>query len=174
MDPTVRHAKSMAACKKLLDQPEFATADVLMVYLPLPTEVDTTPIVLRSWQLQKTLTAPRLSWDLRHMLPVEIRSLDTDVVETRYGLREPVGGEPLPVEMLALVVVPALAYDRKGNRLGRGAGFYDRFLGSPQFKGKTVGLAFQEQLVDALPTTENDRPVDLLVTDEEVLRFARL
>jgi len=63
------------------------------------------------------------------------------------------------------------AFDRKGNRLGRGMGFYDRFLSHRQVKAFTCGLAFSEQVVDGLPTTANDFPVNALVTDQEVLRF---
>ena len=171
INPTVAHAKSMAACKRLVSQPEFIAADTIMAYLPLRDEVDITSVYLRGWQMQKTITAPKLSWDLRHMIPMKITSLETGLVNGLRGLREPAEGQPVPLDVLDLVIVPALAFDRKGNRLGRGAGFYDRFLASPQFKGITVGIAFREQLVDELPVADNDVPVRMLVTDEEVLRF---
>jgi 5-formyltetrahydrofolate cyclo-ligase len=176
LDPTVAHAKSMAACLKLMAQPEFAKAKSVMIYLPMAGEIDVAPIALRGWQEQKTIAAPKISWEQRHMIPLEIRSLETGLVKisrpTLPNLREPAGGEPVPVEMLDMVIVPALAYDRKGNRLGRGAGFYDRFLASSYFHGVSVGLAFKEQVLDSLPVQENDVPVHMLVTDEEVLRFA--
>lgn len=171
IDPTVLQAKSMAACKHLMDQPEFRQARVIMIYMPLAREVDVSPIALRSWQEDKTVAAPRLSWSQRHMLPVEIRSLESGLTTTRHGLREPAEGEPVPVDMIDMVIVPAMAYDRKGNRLGRGAGFYDRFLASLYFRGLAVGLAFREQVVDQVPVQEGDQPVHMLVTDEEVLRF---
>ena len=171
MTPAVAHAKSMAACRRLMAQPEFQRAGAIMIYLPLADEVDLSPIALRAWQEQKTIAAPRISWDQRHMIPIKIRSLETDLVTTHRGLREPSDGEPVPLEMLGLVVVPALAYDLHGNRLGRGAGFYDRFLAIPQFRGISVGLAFREQVIDSLPVQENDVPVHMLVTDESVLRF---
>lgn len=173
MDPAVAHAKSMAACKRLQGLPEFRQARVVMIYLPMPGEVDVTPLALRGWQEQKTITAPKLSWDLRHMLPIEIRSLDTGLVTTKGNLREPADGEPVPVEMLDLVICPALAFDRQGNRLGRGVGFYDRFLATPGFRGVAAGIGFREQLVDELPVQKNDVPVDILITDEEVLRVSR-
>jgi 5-formyltetrahydrofolate cyclo-ligase len=171
MSPTVAQAKSMAACKRLLAQPEFQRAGTVMIYLPMPGEVEVGPIALRGWQEGKTICAPKISWEQRHMIPMEIKSLETGLVTVRPHLLEPEGGSPVPVEMLDLVVVPAMAYDRNGNRLGRGAGFYDRFLASSKFHGKTIGLAFQEQLVDSLPVHDTDVPVDVLVTDEEILRF---
>lgn len=173
MNPTVAQAKSMAACRHLLAQPEFQKAQAIMIYLPLHGEVDVAPIALRGWQAEKIITAPRLSWGQRHMLPIEIRSLESGLVTARYGVQEPAEGDPIPIEMIDLVLVPAIAYDRQGNRLGRGAGFYDRFLAQPQFRGVSCGLAFREQLTDHVPVQPNDVPVHMLVTDEEVLRFPR-
>ncbi len=171
MPPAVAQAKSMAACKRLMATPEFRRARCVMIYLPLPDEVDLTPVALRAWQNQKTVAAPKVSWDKRHMIPMEIRSLEVGLVPGIHGLREPAGGEPVSLEVLDIVVVPAMAFDNRGNRLGRGAGFYDRFLASPRFKGVAMGIAFREQVIDDVPMHENDVPVDMLVTDEEVLRF---
>jgi 5-formyltetrahydrofolate cyclo-ligase len=171
MSPTVAHTKSMAACKRLQALPEFDSATIMMIYLPIPDEVDVSPLALRGWQEEKIVTAPKLSWDKRHMVPIQIRSLETGLVESRSYLREPADGEPVSLDMLDMVVVPALAFDRKGNRLGRGGGFYDRFLATPDFAGVAVGIAFREQLLDELPVDEHDVPVDIVVTDEEVLRF---
>ena len=105
------------------------------------------------------------------MKPIEIRSMDDGLETTRGDLREPADGPGVAVGELDLVIVPAVGFDRSGQRLGRGAGFYDRFLGSRDFTGVSVGIAFHEQIVDTLPTTPNDVPVHVLVTDEEVLRF---
>jgi len=171
MPPTVAHAKSMAACKRLQEMPEFRDAPSLMISLPIPYELDVTPLALRSWQEEKTVAAPKLTWDLRHMIPIQIHSLETGLVTTRGQLREPADGDPISLDALDLVIVPALAFDRRGNRLGQGAGFYDRFLATPEFDGAAIGIAFTEQLVDELPVHENDVPVQALVTDEEVLRF---
>lgn len=173
MDPAVAHAKSMAACKRLQGLEEFRHATTVMIYLPMPGEVDVSPLALRGWQEQKTIAAPKISWDLRHMLPIEIRSLEAGLVTVKGNLREPGDGEPVALEALDLVICPALAFDRQGNRLGRGAGFYDRFLAVREFRGLAVGIGFREQLVDELPTQKNDVPVDILVTDEEVLRPSR-
>ena len=172
LSPAVAHAKSMAASKRLLALPEFDRARVVMIYLPLPGELDVTPIALRGWQEQKVIAAPKTSWDDRHIIPLEIRSLETGLVTGNYGLREPADGEPIPPDLLDLVIVPGLAFDRKGNRLGRGAGFYDRFLASPHLRAVTVGMAWREQVVEKVPVKKNDIPVHMLVTDEEALRFS--
>jgi 5-formyltetrahydrofolate cyclo-ligase len=173
MDPTVAYAKSMSACMKLMALPEFQHAKAIMIYLPTAQEVDLGPIALRSWQEDKLVSAPKVSWDQRHMIPVVLRSLQSGLITGEHGIREPERGEPVPVEMLDMVIVPVVAFDRNGNRLGRGAGFYDRFLASPYFHGVAVGIAFREQGVPEIPVAEHDVPMHILVTDEEVLRFDR-
>jgi len=106
------------------------------------------------------------------MIPVRINSLETGFSTGASGLRNPVGGAPVPFEEIDLVVTPALGFDRKGNRLGRGGSYYDRFFTDKELKATRCGFAFAEQLVDSIPVTERDKPVDFLVTDEEVIYFS--
>lgn len=166
-------AKSLAAAGKLVGLPEFAAARTVMAFLSVPGEIDTTEIVLAAWRAGKTVLVPKVDMAPRRMLPLEICSLDSGLAQSSYGIREPIGGKPWPVETIDFIVVPALAYDRRGHRLGRGAGFYDRFLGQPQRRAVACGLGFCEQLVDELPVQEHDCPLDLLVTDREVVRYVR-
>lgn len=164
-------AKSLSVCHRLFEQPEYVKAEVLMVFLPLPTEVDTSPIVLRAWQDRKRVLAPKVSWNQRRMMPVEIRSLTDDLTVSSMGIREPVSGIPFPVSLIDLVVVPGLGFDEYGNRLGRGRGFYDRFLAHPEFKGVPCAVAFEDQVTPSIPVGPLDRHVEMLVTDQSVRRF---
>jgi len=143
-----------------------------MVFLSLPLEIETSSIVLRAWQDRKRVLAPKVSWSQRRMLPVEIRSLTDDLVVTNLGMREPVSGIPFPISLIDLVIVPGLGFDEFGNRLGRGRGFYDRFLAHPEFRGVSCALALEAQMTPAVPVGPLDRNVDMLVTDEKVRRFA--
>ena len=90
---------------------------------------------------------------------------------SRYGLRNPSGNEIMDVAQIDMVVVPGLGFDESGDRLGRGAGFYDRFLASHNFKGIRCGLAFEDQLMASVPVDEHDMRLDMLVTDQKVRRF---
>jgi len=123
-----RHQKSLAACGLLIASPEFAQARVIMIYLSTPEEIDTAPLALKAWQQGKTVVAPKVSWDQRRMLPVEITSLQTGMTTTGPGVREPIAGQPIPIEFIDLVIVPGLGFSPTGHRIGRGMGFYDRFL----------------------------------------------
>ncbi len=169
--PEQVEAKSARACRHLFDQPEYAKAEVLMVFLSLPHEMDTSAIVLRAWQQRKRVLAPKVSWSQRRILPVEIRSLTEDLADSAMGIREPVSGIPFPVSLIDLVLVPGLGFDEFGNRLGRGRGFYDRFLANPEFRGAACGLAFEEQLTTTIPVGPLDRRVNMLVTDATVRRL---
>ncbi len=173
LSPQAAAKKSRAACKALTTSEEFLQARSVMIYLSTPGEVDTAEIALAAWQSGKTVLAPRVSWEHKHMAPLEIRGFDNGLAVGRNNIREPIAGVPWPLEEIDLVVVPAMAFDRHGYRLGRGGGFYDRFLAQPRLRAFACGLAFSEQVVDAVPTHEHDRPVHMLVTDEGVLRFDR-
>ena len=167
-----RHAKSVAACAMIAGSPEFAAARVIMLYLSTPTEVDTAPLALRAWQHSKTIVVPKVSWDQRRMLPVEISSLTTGLTTTGPGVREPIAGNPMPVEFIDLVIVPGLGFTDTGYRIGRGMGFYDRFLAQADFLGLSCGLAFAEQIMPDLPVLDHDIPLSMLATDKGLKRFA--
>ncbi len=165
------HERSRRACNLLVAQPEFERSETVMVFLSLPTEISTAPLVLRAWQEGKRVLAPRVSWEQRRMMPVEIRSLTEDIEDTQWNLRQPLQGDPVPISMIDLVVVPGLGFDCAGNRLGRGRGFYERLLAHSEFTGSTCAVAFEEQVVEAIPADPHDIRVDMLITDQHVRRF---
>jgi len=166
-----RSAKSKKACQNLVATSQFQNASTIMMYLSFPHEVNTADAILCAWQLGKIVAVPKISWQQRHMIPVQINSLETDFSTEVAGLRNPITGVPLPFEEIDLVVTPALGFDRNGNRLGRGGSYYDRFFANKELKASRCGFAFAEQLLDSIPVTKNDEPVDFLVTDEEVIYF---
>ncbi|HEX8911784.1 MAG TPA: 5-formyltetrahydrofolate cyclo-ligase [Humisphaera sp.] len=169
-----RHAKSQSACALLATTPEFAAASVVMMYLSTPSEVDTAALALKCWQAGKAVVVPRVSWDQRRMLPVEITSLQAGLTAGAHGIREPdaATGKPIPIDLIDLVVVPGLGFSEQGHRIGRGMGFYDRFLAQPEFVGVSCGLAFSDQVVADMPVLDHDVPLSMLVTDRGVRRFS--
>jgi len=163
--------KSFAACEALCATDEFQKAQSLMTYLAMPKELDTSQANLQAFKLNKTVVVPRVVWDQRELEPVVIYTLNCPMEISRYGLRNPSGTELVDVARIDMVVVPGLGFDEYGDRLGRGAGFYDRFLASHDFKGIRCGLAFEDQLADSIPVDEHDMRLDMLVTDQQVRRF---
>ncbi len=171
MTPAQQHEASGAACQRLVNLEEFRHAQVVMLYMPLPNEVDVTPAALRCFQTGKTVCVPRVEWKRRDMAAVEVTSFDDRTMEVDgHGLRSPREGAPVPPELIDLVVVPGLAFDPRGFRLGRGGGYYDRFLRRLRRSATAVGLAFDLQVIDAVPADDRDVAVDMIVTDRRVAR----
>ncbi|MHC4561901.1 MAG: 5-formyltetrahydrofolate cyclo-ligase [Planctomycetota bacterium] len=173
MDGGVRATKACLAAEKVIKLPEFHTAGVVMIYLSTDTEVDTLAIALSAWSAHKAVLVPRVNISERHMIALECKSLHAGLMPGSFGILEPVDGDAWPIESIDMVVVPGLAFDRTGHRLGQGAGFYDRFLATEGMRAMTCGLAFGEQLVDRVPVGPHDWPMDILVTDHEVIRPAQ-
>ncbi len=171
LDEAQIKSRSRAAAERLCGLEAFDRAGAVMIFLPLRHEVDATPIAVRAWQQGKTVAVPLVGYEQRHMIAVEIHSLSEPMDVDAYGLRTPASRNPVPVEQIGLVVVPGLAFDDRGSRLGRGGGFYDRFLSQPGFAGTTCGFAFDEQVIQTVPTTDTDVRLDMLVTDRRVLVF---
>ena len=171
--PQEAAAMSAAICRRVCAMECFVAAQTVMVYMPIPGEVDVCAIALRCFQLGKTVCVPRLDWKSKRMHAVEIQGFDDQFEQQRHGVREPVHGAPIPVAEIGLVVTPGLAFDPEGNRVGRGAGFYDRFLSEPALRrpGRTtiVGVAFDLQVVDRVPTEAHDAKVEAVATDRRLI-----
>jgi 5-formyltetrahydrofolate cyclo-ligase len=173
LSPEQRKDKSKMACRNLVSTQPFQEASIVMMYLPLPHEADVSEAILRAWQLGKTVAVPKISWQQRHMIPVGIDSLETGFSTSANGLRNPTAGVPIPFADIDLVVAPALGFDVRGNRLGRGGAYYDRFFANQELNASRCGFAFVEQVVEQIPTGEGDECVDFLVTDSGVIRCER-
>lgn len=164
-----RHAASVAACQRLTALEAFNNAQVVMLYMPLSAEVDVTPAALRAFAGGQTVCVPRVDWQRKDMTPIEITSLDDRVLDTdEHGVRSPRNGRLILPASIDLIVLPALAFDPQGHRLGRGGGYYDRFLTRLRPGIVTVGLAFDAQVIDSVPVDSRDASVDVLVTDRRV------
>jgi 5-formyltetrahydrofolate cyclo-ligase len=164
-----RHDASHDACSRVLNLEPFLHADVVMMYMPLQNEVDVTPVAVRAFQMGKTVCVPRVDWNRKDMHAVEVNSFDDHVMETNeHGIRSPRDGRLVVPSTIDLIIVPGLAFDTSGHRLGRGGGYYDRFLARLRPNAPVIGLAFDLQVVESVPVDAGDRPVDLVVTNRRV------
>ena len=171
VQPQEREAKSRLACDLLVATKQFQDASTIMLFLSLPHEIETAEAILAAWQSDKTVAVPKVSWEQRHMIPVQINSLETGLSTNSWGLRNPTTGKPVPFGDIDLVVTPGLAFDAKGNRLGRGGGYYDRFLAHDRLKACKCGFAFAEQVIDSVPVNEHDQSMDMLITDAGIINL---
>ncbi len=164
---------SVEACDRVVALGEFERASTLMIFLPTQGELDCSAIAHAAWAGGKVVTAPRLDWERAEMSPRVIASLTRGLEIRRHGVREPLdvpGGQIDPAGV-DLILVPGLAFDLWGGRLGRGGGFYDRFLGRLPPRTFAVGLALDEQIVPAIAMGPLDARVHAVATPTRLLRW---
>lgn len=155
-----------SAAEEVFDRLEktaaFLMADRIMMYHSLPDELSTHDF-LRKWSGRKRFYLPRVNGVDLEVLPYEESRLELG----SFHIEEPTGTDLTDPDEIELVVVPAVAYDRKGRRLGRGKGFYDRFLKTT--KATKVGVGYEFQLLDELPAEPHDIPMDMIVTQKTTI-----
>lgn len=135
----------------------FLLADHILMYHSLPDELFTHDF-LRKWKNRKHFYLPRVNGVNLEILPYEESRLELG----SFHIEEPSGDNTVDPAEIELVVVPAVAYDRRGNRLGRGKGFYDRFLKNT--RATKIGVGYEFQLVDEIPAEPHDVGVDIIIT----------
>lgn len=166
--PSVREAASAQIADHLLGMAEFARAARVAAYMALSDEVSLGRVIAAVLESGRPLLLPRVDEQRLVFSPVP------DLAALRlgsYGVREPLrGAAETTWDARDLVLVPGVAFDRDGGRLGRGAGFYDRSLPSGPATPRIVGVCFDRQVVEAVPMEPHDRRVDAVVTESGVVR----
>jgi 5-formyltetrahydrofolate cyclo-ligase len=162
-------AMSAEIVRRLTDLSEVGTAATLMVYLGFGSEVQTDGLIRWGWAAGKRIAVPLCAAD-GCLTPCRIEGFE-ELEKGHYGIREPAAAcrRPEALGRIDAVLVPAVAFDRYGYRVGYGGGYYDRFLPRAP-RAARIGLAFSGQIVDALPAEAHDVPVDLIVTEEGIIR----
>ncbi|MFP4441370.1 MAG: 5-formyltetrahydrofolate cyclo-ligase [Chloroflexaceae bacterium] len=163
-----RAARSAAICERVATLPAYRSARVLHCYLPIRSEVDTRPLLLTSLARGTGVVVPVVRPDVNELAHSWVASLAAEDLEVgTFGTLQPRLLQPAEVGVWDLVIVPLLAFDRAGYRLGYGKGFYDRLLTSAP--ATTIGLAFAAQEAPRIPHEPHDMPLDLIVTEDEVI-----
>ena len=140
----------------------FKQAKTILFYASFDGEVETFEMIKKALNLGKKIALPKILKDKIKLLPVFIRSLRRDLKAGVYGIKEPKDKKVnvLKIKDIDMVIVPALAFDKANHRLGRGKGYYDRFLGNIPSCIPTFGLAFDFQVVSSVPHKKGqDMPV---------------
>lgn len=153
-------------CENILSHPWFSQAGTVMAYAALAGEPDLEAVLDAALRLGKRLVLPRCE-EKGIMTGRQITSL-AQLETGAYGIREPaqsaVAIEPREID---LILVPGMAFDCRGGRLGRGAGYYDRYLAG--YSGKTMGVCYQSRMMETVPMEEFDKKMDAVATDEHII-----
>ena len=157
--------------EKVLQFPPYILSPSVALYSPIQNEVDTAAIRDHALGSGKAVYYPRIRETSLEL--VQIYS-ETELVIGHFGILEPVGERrSLDSDLLGiLVIVPGVVFDSKGNRLGRGAGWYDRLLKQIGGDATSLGLAYELQLVDEVPVDPWDQRLDYVITERRVIECA--
>jgi len=150
-------------CERVRAQDFWKSARVVLLFAPLPDEADVWPLVTAALAEGKTVTLPRFEAAEKHYVSARVSDLERDMATGTFGIREPAPHcTEIPLAKIDLALVPGLAFDSTGRRLGRGKGFYDRLLRG--FGGIKCGVALDEQIVAEIPTEEHDMRMTVVIT----------
>ena len=154
---------------KVISTKEFKKAQSIGTYYPVRSEVKTSEIIKHSLATKKTIGLPRIidSNRIEFFKIMENSFEDIKLTKGKYGIVENLMSDSI-VEEMDLLIIPGIAFDLQGNRIGYGKGYYDRFL-STRKVNYIIGLAFENQIVKKIPTDEYDIPVDVLFTEKRII-----
>jgi len=156
-----RERRSGIIKEKLFKSAVFKKAKVVMFYISFNGEVNTREMIRQANNLGKIVTVPVCA-EAEIIRPGRLSNNDA-LAAGPYGIREPLIKRFIDSRNLSLVIVPGVAFDKKGNRLGRGKGYYDRFLAKLPKKAQTIGLAFDFQILPCLPIAKTDVSVKRVI-----------
>ncbi|MGN6733095.1 MAG: 5-formyltetrahydrofolate cyclo-ligase [Candidatus Binatia bacterium] len=151
--------------------PYLAAAEVAL-YSPIDTEVDTKAILAHALTSKKAVFFPKIGPDNSGWF-FQVKA-ETDLIPGRFGIAEPAAGLPLPIRdqecaQDTIMFIPGIAFDIGGHRLGRGGGAYDRMLTALKRRATFVGLAFEMQILEGLPTEEWDQRIHYVITEKRII-----
>ncbi|MBL0927480.1 MAG: 5-formyltetrahydrofolate cyclo-ligase [Phycisphaerales bacterium] len=171
IDPAERQRASAVIAQRLLAWDVIQRAGAVMLFMATPQEPDLGPVAAALLASGKAACFPRVDWVARSIWPVAVPRPDFATTIQRHGVREPTEGVNLSPTRLAVVLTPGLAFDARGGRLGRGGGFYDRFLSIAEaegWSGWAVGVGFERQMVDSVPAETTDARLRAVVTEDRL------
>ena len=170
-DPDVLVAKTKAIEERLFEFANYLEARIALLYMPIAPEVDTREIVQRSYMYNKIIVLPAFDTQSYQMTLMKVDDPDKDLVEGPRGNLEPNPKrcKAVPIDCLDIAIIPGIAMDEKGGRLGSGKGYYDRLIPDLPITTRKVGLVFEDQIVPAVPMESHDKHVDIVVTEKRII-----
>jgi len=157
--------------EKIMKLPEFINCKNIMLYLSFNNEVNTYAFAKWCLENDKKVIVPYCIKETREIIPYEINNLQNDISKSTFGIMEPKHAilKKSNIEDIDLIIVPGVAFDKLCNRIGFGAGYYDRFLPKKSKDTSTIGIAYDYQVIDKIPTDDYDVPLDFIITEKRII-----
>jgi 5-formyltetrahydrofolate cyclo-ligase len=163
ISPSARSTLSAQIRDRLKEQVIWKNAGSVLFFAPVPNEVDVWPLLEEAINTGKTVALPRFDSTDQSYVACRVQNLLNEIVTGEFGIREPAAKcVEISFSKFDLVLVPGVAFDLSGHRLGRGRGFYDRLLA--EVRGIKCGVAFDEQIVNEIPVGTLDVQVNFILT----------
>ena len=171
--PLILSYKSRIIMRKLFSLEKFRKAKSILFYVSFNNEVDTLKMISKSIKLKKAVYVPITDFKDKRLTISRIRLFPGNLERSAYGILEPKlkFREIYLGNKIDIIIVPGVAFDLNGNRLGYGGGFYDRLL--KRMDALKIGLAFDFQVLRTLPTDKNDQKLDLVITDKQKYQISK-
>jgi 5-formyltetrahydrofolate cyclo-ligase len=172
--PEVKRIKDSLIKEMLFSLPEFGGAGTVLCYASFRSEVDTAGIIRESIAGGKRVVLPKVDGERRRLELYEVKDV-SELSPGYVGIPEPSLTEDrsIGIEGIELVIMPGAGFDLSGNRLGYGGGYYDILLAGSGKGTLKIALAYEEQIVDSIPSEDHDVKVDIVVTDKRIIRVSR-
>ena len=163
--------KSQQVFLNLAETVEYINSQNIMFYVATRSEVQTEEIIKMSIKTSKSVFIPIILPECLNLAPSKIFDFDIELEKSKKGILEPKKEyyRLFPPENIDLIIVPGVAFDLSGNRIGRGFGYYDNFLRKVRSSAKIVALAFEMQIVKKIPNDKNDIPVHKIITEKRII-----
>jgi 5-formyltetrahydrofolate cyclo-ligase len=171
MDPEQRKTLSARVANNLWSVPEFTVADSVLFFISFRSEVDTVPMIRRALSEDMAVCVPCTDAGNKDMVASRVLDLEKDLELGNYDILEPKPDRlrPLSAEEIDVVLMPGVAFDVTGGRLGYGGGYYDRFLEKCGEHCSLIAVAFDIQIVDHVPCADHDARIHKIVTESRVI-----
>jgi len=156
---------------KIMKLPQFINCKNIMLYISFNNEVDTYKLARWCLNNDKTVIAPYCIKSCIKIIPFIINNLETDLTKSTFGIMEPKHDILMKanIENIDLIIVPGVVFDENCNRIGFGAGYYDRFLPMKMKNTPTIGIAYDYQITDKVPADEYDVPLNFIITEKRII-----
>lgn len=163
--------KTQAIQKRLFDFANFLEAKVVLLYVKNNNEVATSDILKRTHAYNKVIVLPAYNTEKYTMTLMKVDSLEKDLCDGPRGILEPNSErcKVVPIESIDIAIIPAVALDEKGGRIGSGQGYYDRLIPELSITTRKVALGFEEQIIPQVPIESHDKHIDIIITDKRII-----
>jgi len=163
--------KIAAVESRLFAFANFLESKIALLYLGGNLEVQTDSIIQKAYSYNKIVVLPAFDPETYKMTLMKVDAFGQELIPGPRGVLEPDAGKckVVPMDRIDIAIIPGLAFDEKGGRIGMGTGYYDRLIPRLDITTRKVALTFEEQIIPQVPMESHDKHVDIIITDKRII-----